>query len=286
MNKKDIRWVDFITGSNTITITNENEFNKFKEFLNCLGLDILLNNYNNFSDWQQLSKINKNDPNCIIFEYQPNKGLTFGYTKESSKKWYGIESYTTEVLDSFFDNNKLYDGKYKTKKVKILGTWITDYDDIACNAILYQNGKEVANVMDSFEETTVRYIYGDSHTELTDELINKSLEKIINESFENYLELPKISECSKLLQEIYDRVCDSVASMCHVDSIDWISWKDCYNFTDDDIEQLKEEIKRYKLNEEIGIDDCGYKIVGYGNLQFAFNDDRNLAKENQNSLEI
>lgn len=92
-------------------------------------------------------------------------------------------------------------------------------------------------------------------------------------------ELPKISECSNLLQQVYDCVCESDASMCHVDEDDWIDWKEDYNFTDDDIEILKKEIQKYGLAEVVVIDEDEYKIVGYSNLQFMFNDDRNIEKK-------
>ena len=206
-------------------------------------------------------------------------------------RWNNIDNYIKENPNLSFDEliynmfnwqkfDKWYNEEIKHQRVEVLGMWETDYGDIACNAILYKDDCMVANIIESDEETTLRYIYGDSDSELNEELIKASFEYLINNDFEKYLELPKISETSKLLQEIYDRVCDSDASMCHVDSIDWMNWKETYDFKDEDIEILKREISKYKLNEIIGINDCGYKIVGYGNLQFAFNDDRKIQKEN------
>ncbi len=95
--------------------------------------------------------------------------------------------------------------------------------------------------------------------------------------------MPKISSCSKLLQEIYDTVCESDATMCHISDEDW---NDFFvdKYSDDDIEILKEEIKKYKLEEVIGINDGGYKIVGYGDLETRFNDDRNLELNNESDL--
>ena len=69
--------------------------------------------------------------------------------------------------------------------------------------------------------------------------------------------------------------------MCHVDNDDWLDWQENYDFKDEDIEFLKNEIKKYGLNEVIGIDEDEYKIVGYGNLQFMFNDDRDIEKEQE-----
>lgn len=107
MQSNNIKWLDFFSGINTIMVTNEKEFNKFRDFLDDLGLSCLLRNEREFSDWQRLSKINGHDPNCIIFEYQPRKGMSFGYTKESSKEWYGEDPFTIDVLDSFYQNSKL-----------------------------------------------------------------------------------------------------------------------------------------------------------------------------------
>ncbi len=50
--------------------------------------------------------------------------------------------------------------------------------------------------------------------------------------------------------------------------------KDEFDFTDGDIDIIKEEIKKYKLDDLITIDCDGYKICGYGLLQTMFNDDR------------
>ena len=100
--KVEEKWLDFFCGFNTIMITKEEEFNKFRDFLTSLGLEELLRNGNTFSDWQHLSEINGKYPNCIIFEFQLHKGITFGYTKESSKGWYGEEPLTIEVIDAFF----------------------------------------------------------------------------------------------------------------------------------------------------------------------------------------
>ena len=100
---------------------------------------------------------------------------------------------------------------------------------------------------------------------------------MIYEEFEKYTSLPKISKCSKLLQEIYDFVCESDSSMCHITDEDWKEmYSDRYN--DNDIEKLKEEIKRYKLEDIIGLNESEYKIIGYGNLETKFNDDRKMTR--------
>lgn len=105
------KWIDFITNSNSLLVNNEKEFEKFKEFLNKLDLIDELKGYNHFYEWQKLAKINDYDDEYIIFEFQPNKGLTFGYTIDSSKKWFGLEPMNVDDFDSFL-NPGLY------KKIK------------------------------------------------------------------------------------------------------------------------------------------------------------------------
>ena len=116
----DAKWLNFFNGFNTIIIKDEKEFNKFKDFLDCLGLGYLLNNTKSFLDWKYLARINNKCTNYIIFEYQPGKGLSFGNTKEESEKWYGEEPYGIEVFDSFYENSKLFskDNKIKNNKIK------------------------------------------------------------------------------------------------------------------------------------------------------------------------
>ena len=41
---------------------------------------------------------------------------------------------------------------------------------------------------------------------------------------------------------------------------------------------LQDEVKKYGLEEIVEIDTGEYKIVGYGDLETRFNDDRNINK--------
>lgn len=82
------------------------------------------------------------------------------------------------------------------------------------------------------------------------------------------------------MQEIYDNVCESEATMCHITNDDW---KELYadRFTNKDITKLKEEVKKYKLDDVITFDDREYKIIGWGNLETSFNDDRKLERNKE-----
>lgn len=175
--------------------------------------------------------------------------------------------------------------KKENRNIKILGTWGTDYDDIRCKAILYQDEKEVANIIASYDEADIRYSIGDKDTELNDDFVRKAFKSLIYDDFDSYLKLPKISECSKLLQNIYDDVCANDSSMCHISDDDW---NDFYidDYTDKDFEYLKVEVEKYGLQDIIGINDGEYKIIGYGDLETRFNDDRNLEISKESEIEL
>jgi len=178
-----------------------------------------------------------------------------------------------------------YNKNYLHRDIKILGTWNTDYDDIRCNAILYQDGKEVANIIASYDESDIRYSIGDKDSEMNEDFVNRAFKNLMYHDFHSYLELPKISECSKLLQSIYDDVCASEATMCHISDEDWDNYY-IDDYTENDLKTLEEEIKKYGLEEVIGTGDDGYKIVGYGDLETRFNDDRNLEINKESEIEL
>lgn len=171
------------------------------------------------------------------------------------------------------------------RDIEILDTWVTDYDDMRCNAALYQDGNEIANIIASYDESDIRYSIGDKDSEMNQEFVNRAFRNLIYDDFDSYSKLPKISECSKLLQSIYESVCSSDATMCHITDEDW---NDYYidDYSETDIEILEKEIKKYGLEEVIGIGDDGYKIVGYGDLETRFNDDRELNINKENEMEL
>lgn len=173
--------------------------------------------------------------------------------------------------------DKWYNEQYLKRKVDIIDTWTSDYDDIRCNAKLYENSKEVANIIASYDETDLRYSIGNKDSEMNDKFVTRAFKCLINYDFDNFLKLPKVSKCSRLLQEIYDNVCESDATMCHISYEDWDNYY-ADNYFNSDLEVLKKEIKKYGLEDVIEIDTGEYKIIGYGDLETRFNDDRNINK--------
>ena len=63
--------------------------------------------------------------------------------------------------------------------------------------------------------------------------------------------------------------------MCYITEEEWkTDYSD--NYTEKDISKLKEEVKKYNLQDVITFNDNGYKILGYKDLQTRFYDDRYL----------
>lgn len=200
---------------------------------------------------------------------------TWNKKSEELKQKYGV-ILLDDVLhkpNEWIKYENWYNDKYLHRNIKVLKTWHSDYDDIRCNVMLYQDKKEIANIIASYDELDLRYSIGNQDSEMNDEFINIALTNLIYSDFDSYLELPKISKCSRLLQKIYNNVCESDSTMCH---IDWMYWKENYNFKDEDIIKLQSEITKYGLEEVITINEGEYKIIGYGDLETKFNDDRNL----------
>ena len=52
------------------------------------------------------------------------------------------------------------------------------------------------------------------------------------------------------------------------------------------LEILENEINKYNLNDCVVIEEDGYKIVGYGDLETMFIDDRNINIENNYESEM
>ena len=182
-----------------------------------------------------------------------------------------------KIIDTIDGEKELYDFdslgwtwdgyENNNREVEIIAIWSRDFGDFGVNAILYQHNIPVANIADSFEiENNGKSIY----------LVTK-IKNLMYKNFEQYTKLPKVSNCSKILQDVYDGVYSSDSEMCH---IDYEGWNDFYNeeYSKDDIDFLKKEVKKYGLEEVLEIDTGEYLVLGYGDLITLFNDDRNFER--------
>ena len=200
------------------------------------------------------------------------------------KKYDSIEKYIdnhpdvllSDILykpEHYINFDKWYNWKILNRKVKVNSIYETSFDDVRCDAVLYQNDKAVANIIASYDAKEMNFRCNNNP-----DLAKEALRVAILDDFDKYIELPKISKYSKLLQDIYDDVCQSDASMCHITSEDWNEfYKE--DFTDKDVDNLKKEVKELGLQEVITFDDAEYKIIGWGDLETRFNDDRYLQEK-------
>jgi len=200
------------------------------------------------------------------------------------KKYDSIEKYLeihphlllSDILykpEHYINFDKWYNWNFLNRKVRIDGIYETSFGDVRCDAVLYQNDKAIASVIASYDSNEMNFKCNNEPN-----LAKEAIRASILDDFDKYMNLPKISKCSRLLQDIYDDVRESDASMCHITKEDWDEfYKE--DFTEKDIDNLKNEVKVLGLQETITFDDLEYKIIGWGNLETRFNDDRYLKEK-------
>ncbi len=219
----------------------------------------------------------------IFQEYEEIKKMV------GKEKWESIDEYINKVhpelrLDQIIYNSnnwiefeKWFYKNLKGSIVNVWDVWETDYGDYKGLAEIGKNKELKGTIITSYDEQVIRNITDKEKGSLTVNELKNAFAVLICSDIEKYLKLPTISNVSKLLKEIYDCVVTSECSMCHIDYNEWEDFYDYYN--EIDIEQLKKEIEKYNLKEVIEIDNGEYKIVGYGDLETRFLDDRNYCKE-------
>lgn len=219
----------------------------------------------------------------IFQEYEEIKKMV------GKEKWESIDEYINKVhpelrLDQIIYNSnnwiefeKWFYKNLKGSTVNVCDVWETDYGDYKALAEIGKNKELEGTIITSYDEQVIRNITDKEKGSLTVNELKNAFAVLICSDIEKYLKLPTISNVSKLLKEIYDCVVTSECSMCHIDYNEWEDFYDDYN--ERDIEQLKKEIEKYNLEEVIEIDNGEYKIVGYGDLETRFLDDRNYCKE-------
>ena len=163
-------------------------------------------------------------------------------------------------------------------KYRILNYW-NDSDDLYVNYLVEDlSTHQIANAIEYFNTSDIGCDYNTaSPIEIENCLLN-----LVEKNNGVELSLPKVSELSPLLKYVYDTICHSESTMCYVDYDEWKELKEEENFTDEDIKNLKEEVKKYHLEDYIDIDNGEYKICGYGCLPTMFNDDRQMIKGQEN----
>ena len=152
---------------------------------------------------------------------------------------------------------------------EIINFW-NDQDDLYVQYIVEDTTtNEKVNTIGYYNTADIECDYNMSSYET----IQKHLLDILEKNNGVEFNIPKVSELSSLLKYVYDSICESESNMFYVDYDEWKELKDSDEFTEEDFNILKKEIKKYKLEDVISIDE-EYKICAYGMLQTLFNDDR------------
>lgn len=90
-NSYNIPWIDFFAHNNVIEVKNQEDFDKFKLFLEHFDLVSILLGLNTYKDWQRLALLNGGEFRYFLFEYDNSKGLTWGNDHKAAVEWYGKE---------------------------------------------------------------------------------------------------------------------------------------------------------------------------------------------------
>lgn len=193
-----------------------------------------------------------------------------------------VESYnecafTDRKIESIIECSKELADKYNNNfeknknsfKYEILNYW-NDSDDLYVNYAVSNDEKLLkANAISYYNVSDIGCDYNNSSSEV----IENCLLELIKQNNGCELDLPKVSELSSLLKYVYSFVCESESNMCHITDDDWNELVDEYEYTEEDFEDLKKEIKKYNLEDYITIEEDEYKICAYGGIQCCFNDD-------------
>ena len=163
--------------------------------------------------------------------------------------------------------------------INVIDNWYSDFDDYRGTVRISKNGQKIGDIIVNFDYNEIQKTIG-REDYFRDEEIKNAIVALVATNINKYCSLPKISEISPLLTKVYDSVRGSGNSMCYISDEDWeLDFSD--TFSETDIENLENEIERLQLDDLIlfEYDDC--KIVGFGNLETAFIDDRGVISEKQ-----
>ncbi len=104
MTKQDMditdMFIEFISGQNTVLVQSSEDFNAFIQMLCYHKAERILGTRPRNIDgsnklpieyefWTKLSVINGHNPDILVFEYQPGRGISIYYDIKTPTDWYG-----------------------------------------------------------------------------------------------------------------------------------------------------------------------------------------------------
>ena len=170
--------------------------------------------------------------------------------------------------------------------VTIDSVWRSDYGDWKGLANIYEislqgEKSRIGTVTVSYDEYDISKLANNFRDDISTLEVMNAMRTLTLKEIDSYVNLPKLSECSPLLIELFNNVKESDNSMCWVDENDWNDIYDEYN--NNDFKRLQGEISYYGLDDVIETDTKEYKIICYSDLETRFFDD--LAIKNKDLKE-
>ena len=170
--------------------------------------------------------------------------------------------------------------------VMIDSVWKSDYGDWKGLVNIYEislQGEKtrIGTVTVSYDEYDISKLANNLRDDIPTLEVMNAMRTLTLKEIDSYVNLPKLSECSPLLIELFNNVKESDNSMCWVDEEDWNDIYDEYD--DNDFKRLQGEISYYGLDDVIETDTKEYKIICYSDLETRFFDD--LAIKNKDLKE-
>lgn len=166
MGKYNHAWITFLSGRNVIKVTNENEFNTFKKFLEKCGLLYILKDDLEYKDWQHLAEINNKNTNIFLFEYHNEKGITWWDNIKEAEDWYGEKPIEINELNEFLDIKNM-EQKEDTKAKRLCDLVEIEENNMDCILFKVKENSELDLIkLGCFEgnEKMIRVSKGKDHT--------------------------------------------------------------------------------------------------------------------------
>lgn len=163
--------------------------------------------------------------------------------------------------------------KIVIRNVDVIDSWETDFGDYQARVKIGENNENIGEVVVSYERQKLYDLIGKKdYSKITKKEIEMAISVLVlDEDFEKLKLLPKISGCSSALQELYDRVCESISSMCFIE--DECAEDFC---NEEELNVLKREIMEFGLYDSIVFNQDEAFITAYGDLELSFIDDRGV----------
>jgi hypothetical protein len=196
-----------------------------------------------------------------------------GESRDLIKKKYNVDSKYSKFLCE--DNLA---GKFIALDDTTGDCWVEDFNsEIQARAYLHGLDRDdifIVNPEDDDYETGIIDLSSD--TNMRDLLENDAMIH-----FDEYCNLPKLSQAPKLLQTMYNDLSQSENEMFYLENEDWQESLDSGEYTNKDLDSLKEYVMQHKLNDYITFKEDDNVVTCYYGLLRKFNDDLSISKDKE-----